>query len=112
MARRSLCSTWNASSRSKPDTPTSTGRYRFWRKLRSKQTLGAVKSRSDKVIVVDGLAIGERLGKAQLANSVLLGALSCQIEGIDPDVWTTVIQRRVPKKYAELNRAAFWEGRM
>jgi indolepyruvate ferredoxin oxidoreductase beta subunit len=72
----------------------------------------AAKSRADKVIVVDGLAIGERLGKAQLANSVLLGALSQQIEGIDPDVWTTVIQRRVPKKYAELNRTAFWEGRM
>jgi Pyruvate/2-oxoacid:ferredoxin oxidoreductase gamma subunit len=60
---------------------------------------------------VEGLTIGERLGKAQLANSVLLGALSREIEGIDPNVWTTVIQRRVPKKYAELNRVAFWEGR-
>ena len=74
--------------------------------------LAALKSRTDKVIVVDGLAIGERLGKAQLANSVLLGALSRQIPDIDPDVWTTVIQRRVPIKYAELNRTAFWEGRM
>jgi indolepyruvate ferredoxin oxidoreductase beta subunit len=73
--------------------------------------LTAVKSRTDKVVLVDGLAIGERLGKAQLANSVLLGALSRQVE-IDPDVWTTVIQRRVPNKYAELNRVAFWEGRM
>jgi len=74
--------------------------------------LTAIKTRTDRVTVVEGLAIGERLGKAQLANSVLLGALSKQIEGIDPDVWTTVIQRRVPKKYAELNRTAFWEGRM
>jgi len=74
--------------------------------------LTAVHLRTDKVVVVDGLAIGERLGKAQLANSVLLGALSRQIPDIDPDVWTTVIQRRVPKKYAELNRTAFWEGRM
>ncbi len=74
--------------------------------------LAAIKTRTDRVTVVEGLAIGERLGKAQLANSVLLGALSKQIEGIDPDVWTTVIQRRVPKKYAELNRTAFWEGRM
>ena len=74
--------------------------------------LAAVHLRTDKVVVVDGLAIGERLGKAQLANSVLLGALSRQIPDIDPDVWTTVIQRRVPKKYAELNRTAFWEGRM
>ena len=73
--------------------------------------LAAVRVRTDKVVLVDGLGIGERLGKAQLANSVLLGALSCQIGEIDPDVWTTVIQRRVPKKYAELNRVAFWEGR-
>ncbi len=72
--------------------------------------LAAVRAYTDKVVVVDGLAIGERLGKSQLANSVLLGALSRQVD-IDPDVWTTVIQRRVPPKYAELNRVAFWEGR-
>ena len=83
-----------------------------WTYPSEEEILAAVQARTDKLIVVDGLAIGERLGKAQLANSVLLGALSKQIEGIDPDVWTTVIQRRVPKKYAELNRAAFSEGRM
>jgi len=83
-----------------------------WTYPTEEEILASVKSHTDKVIVVDGLAIGERLGKAQLANSALLGALSRQIEGIDPDVWTAVIQRRVPKKYAELNRSAFWEGRM
>jgi indolepyruvate ferredoxin oxidoreductase beta subunit len=83
-----------------------------WKYPSEEEILAAVQVRTDKLIVVDGLAIGERLGKAQLANSVLLGALSKQIEGIDPDVWTTVIQRRVPKKYAELNRTAFSEGRM
>ena len=83
-----------------------------WKYPSEEEILAAVQARTDKLIGVDGLAIGERLGKAQLANSVLLGALSKQIEGIDPDVWTTVIQRRVPKKYAELNRAAFSEGRM
>ncbi len=81
-----------------------------WTYPTEEDILAAVWSRTDKVVVVDGLAIGERLGKAQLANSVLLGALSRQME-IDPDVWTTVIQRRVPQKYAELNRVAFWEGR-
>jgi indolepyruvate ferredoxin oxidoreductase beta subunit len=83
-----------------------------WKYPPEADILAAVRARTDKVVVVDGLAIGERLGKAQLANSVLLGALSRQIDHIDPDVWTTVIQRRVPKKYAELNRVAFWEGRM
>jgi len=83
-----------------------------WKYPSEEDILAAVKSRAEQVVVVDGLAIGERLGKAQLANSVLLGALSRQIDSIDPDVWTTVIQRRVPKKYAELNRVAFWEGRL
>ena len=83
-----------------------------WKYPSEEEILAAVKLRTDRITVVDGLAIGERLGKAQLANSVLLGALSRQIEGIDPDIWTTVIQRRVPRKYAELNRVAFWEGRM
>jgi indolepyruvate ferredoxin oxidoreductase beta subunit len=83
-----------------------------WTYPTEEEILASVKSHTDKVIVVDGLAIGERLGKAQLANSALLGALSRQIDGIDPDVWTAVIQRRVPKKYVELNRSAFWEGRM
>jgi indolepyruvate ferredoxin oxidoreductase beta subunit len=83
-----------------------------WKYPSEEDILAAVKSRTEQVVVVDGLAIGERLGKAQLANSVLLGALSRQIDFIDPDVWTTVIQRRVPKKYAEQNRVAFWEGRM
>jgi indolepyruvate ferredoxin oxidoreductase, beta subunit len=83
-----------------------------WKYPSEEEILAAVKLRTDRITVVDGLAIGERLGKAQLANSVLLGALSRQIEGIDPDIWTTVIQRRVPHKYAELNQVAFWEGRM
>jgi indolepyruvate ferredoxin oxidoreductase beta subunit len=83
-----------------------------WKYPAEEDILAAVRARTDKVTVVAGLAIGERLGKAQLANAVLLGALSRQIAEIDPDVWTTVIQRRVPKKYAELNRTAFWEGRM
>ncbi len=83
-----------------------------WKYPSEQDILTAVQVRTNKVIVVEGLAIGERLGKTQLANSVLLGALSQQIEGIDPDVWTTVIARRVPKKYVELNRTAFWEGRM
>ena len=83
-----------------------------WKYPTEEEILAAVQLRTGRITVVDGLAIGERLGKAQLANSVLLGALSRQIEGIDPDIWTTVIQRRVPRKYAELNRVAFWEGRM
>ena len=40
----------------------------------------------------------------------LLGALSAHME-IDPAVWLSVIERRVPRKYVEMNRLAFWAGR-
>jgi indolepyruvate ferredoxin oxidoreductase beta subunit len=78
-------------------------------------------ARTDDVTFVEGLAIAERLGNPRLANTILLGALSARLAksplgaqpppgAIDPAVWLEVIERRVPPRYAELNRAAFWEG--
>lgn len=72
--------------------------------------VAAVKAQAAKVILIEGLAIAERLGKAQLGNTVLLGALSTQID-VDQAIWLQVIERRVPPKYVELNRVAFAEGR-
>lgn len=76
----------------------------------------ALRARTDDVTFVEGLAIAERLGNPRLANTVLLGALSARLaksaqREVDPAVWLTVVERRVPPKYVELNRAAFWEGR-
>jgi indolepyruvate ferredoxin oxidoreductase beta subunit len=68
------------------------------------------RAHAGRVIFVEGLAIAERLGNPRLANTALLGALSTAME-IDPAVWLAVVERRVPSKYVELNRAAFWEGR-
>ncbi len=70
----------------------------------------ALHARAGRVTFVEGLAIAERLGNSRLANTALLGALSAHME-VDPAVWLAVIERRVPPKYVELNRAAFWEGR-
>ena len=70
----------------------------------------AQRARAGRVTFVEGLAIAERLGNPRLANTVLLGALSAHME-VDPAVWLAVVERRVPPKYVELNRAAFWEGR-
>ena len=67
-------------------------------------------ARAGRVTFVEGLAIAERLGNSRLANTALLGALSAHME-VDPAVWLAVVERRVPPKYVELNRAAFWEGR-
>ncbi|MCP4539269.1 MAG: indolepyruvate oxidoreductase subunit beta [Chloroflexi bacterium] len=71
----------------------------------------AIRSRTDDVTEIDGLAVAEKLGNPRLANTVLLGALSTRVE-VSPETWLTVIERRVPPKYVELNREAFWEGRL
>lgn len=71
------------------------------------QTLRQV---TEQVIVVNGLAEAEKLGNARLTNTVLLGALSRQL-AIDPHVWLTVVERRVPPRHVESNRMAFWAGR-
>lgn len=72
--------------------------------------LATVQARTNDVTVVEGLAIAERLGNPRLANTVLLGALSTRLD-VPPETWLAVIARRVPPKYAALNREAFWEGR-
>ncbi len=65
---------------------------------------------TDRVQFVDGMGKAVELGNARLANTVLLGALSTHMD-IDPAVWLAVIERRVPPKYVEINRTAFWAGR-
>ncbi len=72
--------------------------------------LAAVHACTDDVTLVEGLATAERLGNPRLANTVLLGTLSTRLD-VPPETWLAVIERRVPPKYVELNREAFWEGR-
>jgi indolepyruvate ferredoxin oxidoreductase beta subunit len=69
-----------------------------------------LRSRTDNVVYVDALEIARRLGNTRLVNTIVLGALSTYLE-TDPSAWLNVIERRVPPKYVELNRQAFWEGR-
>lgn len=72
--------------------------------------LAAVRACTADVMEVEGLATAERLGNPRLANTVLLGALSTRLD-VEPETWLSVVERRVPPKYAALNREAFWEGR-
>jgi indolepyruvate ferredoxin oxidoreductase beta subunit len=70
----------------------------------------ALKSVAGEVQLVNGLGKAEEFGSTRLVNTVLLGALSGHLD-IDPAVWLAVIERRVPRKYVEMNRSAFWGGR-
>ncbi|MGD8966354.1 MAG: indolepyruvate oxidoreductase subunit beta [Anaerolineae bacterium] len=76
----------------------------------TEKILEAVRTRTADVTLVDALAIAEELGDARMTNTVLLGALSTRLE-VAPEIWLSVIERRVPPRYAAPNRGAFWEGR-
>jgi indolepyruvate ferredoxin oxidoreductase beta subunit len=70
----------------------------------------SLRSRAGKVVFVNALQVAEDLGNPRLANTIVLGALSGYMD-MDPTIWLNVIERRVPPRYVELNRQAFWEGR-
>ncbi len=71
----------------------------------------ALRAVTGKIVYVDGLEIARGLGNKNLANTVLLGALAREMD-VDPEVWLDVIVKRVPHKYLEENKKAFWAGRM
>jgi len=62
------------------------------------------------ILMLDALAIAEELGNRRMANSVLLGALSSQLN-VDPQAWLSVIEDNVPPRHKDNNRQAFIAGR-
>lgn len=74
------------------------------------QVLSEVEKLAGKILLLEADGIAEELGNRRVANSVLLGALSAELE-IDPDDWLTVIERKVPERHKEVNREAFTKGR-
>jgi indolepyruvate ferredoxin oxidoreductase beta subunit len=76
----------------------------------AEKILEAVRTRTADVTLVDALAIAQELGDARMTNTVLLGALSTRLD-VAPEIWLSVIEGRVPPRYAAPNREAFWEGR-
>ncbi len=65
----------------------------------------------ENVWVVDGNRIAKALGNAQVANLVLIGALSNFFTELQPDQWIDAIQELLPAKLHEINIKAFREGR-
>lgn len=64
---------------------------------------------TEQIVYVEGLAIAQALGNKNLANTVLLGALARELS-IDPEIFLDVLVKRVPRKYIEENKQAFWKG--
>jgi len=72
--------------------------------------LARVRTRTEDVMLLDAFGIANGLGDARMTNTVLLGALSTRLE-VAPELWLSVIERRMPPKVAKPNREAFLEGR-
>ena len=82
-----------------------TGRY-----PPDERTIAVVKQVAGRVLMIDAQQVAEDLGNPRVANSVLLGALSTQLDVPVAD-WLAVIETRVPPKHVEVNRRAFFAGR-
>ncbi len=71
-----------------------------------------------RAIFVDASDTAKALGVPQTMNVVLIGALAAVLSAYpaaeftqSDDVWLDVIVKRVPAKYAELNKTAFFAGK-
>jgi indolepyruvate ferredoxin oxidoreductase beta subunit len=65
----------------------------------------------ENVWVVNGNAIGKKLGNIQVANVVLIGALSSMFPELQESQWADAIKDLLPGKLHEINIQAFKEGR-
>ncbi|MDD5564606.1 MAG: indolepyruvate oxidoreductase subunit beta [Thermoanaerobaculaceae bacterium] len=63
-----------------------------------------------RLVMVPGEALAQDAGNVKAANVVLLGAVSCLLP-LPEEAWWACIAQRVPKKFLDLNHAAFALGR-
>lgn len=66
----------------------------------------------ENVWTIDGYGIAKKLGNAQVANVVLIGALSKFFEEISEDQWLEGIRELLPVKLHNINIKAFQKGRI
>ncbi len=74
------------------------------------EIIAALEARAARVVVVDALPLAEQAGNSRTVNTVLLAALSALLE-TPAEIWEAAILKRVPPKYADVNREAFRLGR-
>jgi indolepyruvate ferredoxin oxidoreductase beta subunit len=65
----------------------------------------------ENVWLVDGNLIAKRLGNIQVANVVLIGALSKFFPELQPQQWIDAIKELLPARLHAINIKAFEEGR-
>ncbi len=74
------------------------------------RVITVVRKAAGRVLLIDAKKTAEELGNPRVANSVILGALSAQMD-IPPSDWLAMIEARVKQQHVETNRKAFFAGR-
>jgi len=72
--------------------------------------LSRLKKAAKNVVVIPGLQTALDLKEARVLNIVMMGALAGLLKS-DGKVWEEVVQKRVPKKFLDLNLEAHRRGR-
>jgi indolepyruvate ferredoxin oxidoreductase beta subunit len=72
--------------------------------------LSRLKKAAKNVVVIPGLQTALDLKEARVLNIVMMGALAGLLKG-DGKAWEEGVQRRVPKKFLDLNLEAYHRGR-
>ncbi len=68
-------------------------------------------SKSDiNLIALDALSMAAECGTQKAVNVVLLGVLCKKMDEIDEKIWLDALDSVVPKKFAEVNKKAFYMG--
>ncbi len=81
-------------------------------KLKSDDLIKIIKHKTERVHVIDGIGIAEKLGNTLVVNTVLLGALSALREiPVRKESFEQAISMRLKEKYISLNLKAFNLGR-
>lgn len=73
------------------------------------ELLATLEKRAGRFVSLDALRLAEQAGNARAVNTVMLAAMAALLD-TPREVWETAILRRVPAKYAEVNRTAFALG--
>jgi indolepyruvate ferredoxin oxidoreductase beta subunit len=72
--------------------------------------LSLLKRSAKNVVVIPGLQTALDLKEARVLNIVMMGALAGLLKS-DGKIWEDVVQKRVPKKFLDLNLEAYRRGR-
>lgn len=69
-----------------------------------------LRGKHERTRIVDGLRLARKAGDVRTVNSVLVGAISREVD-LPVDLWKRAIRERIPERFLSVNLCAFELGR-